>query len=101
VSCGHQRVKIVIPLDVLHVQRIEVLLPLAKAIEHIPPHHDDRRERYERCIKKGASSIACKCRIEREKKVVNIRVVVLLVDHVHLRPGGELHIVVRALQPCA
>ena len=29
------------------------------------------------------------------------RVVVLLVDHVDLRPGGELHIVVRALQACA
>lgn len=31
----------------------------------------------------------------------NARVVVLLVDHVDLRPGGELHIVVRALQACA
>ena len=29
------------------------------------------------------------------------RVVGLLVDHVDLRPGGELHIVVRALQACA
>jgi len=29
----------------------------------------------------------------------NVRVVILLIDHGHLRPDGKLHIVVRALQP--
>lgn len=90
-----------IPLDILHVQRIEVLLALTEAIENASPHHGDRRERYERFMKKGASSNAYKSCTESEQEIVNIRVVVLLVDHVHLRPGGELHIVVRALQPCA
>lgn len=37
-------------------------------------------------------------RIERNE--IYARVVVLLIDHVHLRPGGELHVVVRALQAC-
>lgn len=45
------------------------------------------------------------CRIQsrvgaRQTTGSNARVVVLLVDHVHLRPGGELHVVVRALQAC-
>jgi len=30
----------------------------------------------------------------------NIRVVVFLIDHINLRPGRKLHIVVRALQAC-
>lgn len=33
------------------------------------------------------------------KEGTNIRVVVFLIDHVHLRPGRMEHIVVRALQP--
>lgn len=30
----------------------------------------------------------------------NVRVVVFLIDHIHLRPGRELHVVVRAGQAC-
>lgn len=36
----------------------------------------------------------------RQARWIYARVVVLLIDHVHLRPGGELHVVVRALQAC-
>ena len=36
----------------------------------------------------------------RQARWIYPRVVVLLIDHVHLRPGGELHVVVRALQAC-
>lgn len=37
---------------------------------------------------------------KNKRRKLDARVVVLLVDHVNLRPGGELHIVVRALQAC-
>lgn len=39
-------------------------------------------------------------RQESSEERRNLRVVVLLIDHVDLRPGRELDIVVRALQSC-
>lgn len=48
----------------------------------------------------GSKCPKYKTRREQNRTVLsNSRVVVLLIDHVDLRPSSEVHIVVRALQP--
>lgn len=87
----------VIPPDILHVESIEIFLPLPQPIEDSSPNHVvlGRRKWLKEVVEGRSGGVAAGAE-ESKNEGDDVRIIVLLVDHINLRPRRELHIVVRA-----